>query len=235
MSEEKSTPPGERTYSEQEWKGLMGDKQNEVRTRQQLQADKANSDRTIAEQRLRIKELETSTTKVKVGDPEDIMTRAEMEKALNARDKGLEDKYTKNETLKTRESLNKRLLASEDKSRKLHTEEKEGKGLSYDEVMSGTNRQIQENPGYRKVIQDAKDPGEKAYAIGLQDPTITKRLETYKKTLPLPGVIPKEGMKGQKVPGNYYTPQMVQKMSDAEIDLHYDDITESQKRWGNKK
>ena len=222
-------------YSPDEWKGLMGDKQNEVRTRQQLQTDKSVSDRTIAEQRLRIKELETSTTKVKVGDPEDIMTRAEFDKGMAARDKALEDKYTKNETKKSQESLNKRLLVSEDKARSLHTEEKEGKGLDYDSVMAGTNRQIQENPGEKAVISNAKDPGEKAYQIGLRDSVIAKRLETYKKTLPLPGIIPKEGMKGKKVPGAYYTPQMVQKMSDAEIDLHYDDILESQKRWGGQK
>ena len=234
MSEENLNSP-EKKYTEQEWNGLLTDKQNEVKTRQQLQADKAVSDRTIAEQRLRIKELESSTTKVKVGNPEDIMTRAEMEKALNARDKGLEDKYTKNETKKSQESLNKRLLASEEKARSLHTEEKEGKGLDYDSVIAGTNRQIQENPGEKAVIQNAKDPGEKAYQIGLRDPVIAKRLDTYKKTLPPPGVTSKEGMKGKKVPGAYYTPQMVQKMSDKEIDLHYDDILESQKRWGGQK
>lgn len=227
-------PNEDGNYSPDEWKGLMGDKQNEVRTRQQLQSDKSVSDRTIAEQRLRIKELETSTTK-KVGDPEDIMTRAEMEKALNDRDKGIEDKYTKYETKKSQESLNKRLLASESKARELHTEEKEGKGLSFDEVMKGTNRQIQESPGYAKVIQDASNPGEKAYQIGLQDEVIAKRKDTYAKTLPLPGVTPKEGMKSKKVPGSYYTPQMVQKMSDAEIDANYDDITESQKNWGGQK
>ena len=228
-------PNEQGNYTPKEWEGLMGDKQNEVRTRQQLQADKSVSDRTIAEQRLRIKELESSPAKVKVGNPEDIMTRAETEKLLNTRDKGLEDKYTANETKKTQESLNERLLTSEEKSRSVHTEEKDGKGLDYDSVMAGTNRQIQENPGYKSVIQRAKNPGEKAYQIGLQDTVIAKRLETYKKTLPPPGVIPKEGMKAKKEPGSYYTPQMVQKMSDAEIDLHYDDILESQKRWGGQK
>lgn len=222
-------------YTPEEWKGLMGDKQNEVRSRQQLQADKAVGDRTIAEQRLRIKELENTTSKKEEGHPEDIMTRAEFNKSIAARDKALEDKYTQNETRKSQESLNKRLLASENKAKDLHTEEKEGKGLDYDSVIAGTNRQIQENPGYREVIQNAKDPGEKAYQIGLQDETIAKRLETYKKTLPPPGIIPKEGMKGIKVPGSYYTPQMVKKMSDEEIDLHYEDILESQKRWGGQK
>jgi len=228
-------PNEQGNYTPEEWKGLLGDKQNEVRTRQQREADLAASNRTIAEQRLRIKELESSPAKVKTGNPEDIMTRAEMEKALNARNKELEDKYTANETKKSQESLNKRLLASEEKARSVHTEEKEGKGLDYDSVMTGTNRQIQENPGYKAVIQKAKNPGEKAYQIGLQDSVIAKRLETYKKTLPPPGITPKEGMKGKKVPGSYYTPQMVQKMSDEEIDLHYDDIIESQKRWGKQK
>ena len=228
-------PNEDGNYSPKEWEGLMGDKQNEVRTRQQLQADKSVSDKTITEQRLRIKELESSTSKVIAGNPEDIMTRADFDKELAARDKNLEDRYTKNETKKNQESLNKRLLASEEKAKSLHTEEKEGKGLDYNSVMAGTNRQIQENPGEKTVIQNAKNPGEKAYEIGLRDSVIAKRLETYKKTLPLPGVAPKEGMKGKKVPGSYYTPQMVQKMSDAEIDEHYEDIKESQKNWGNKK
>ena len=227
-------PDEQGNYSPEEWKGLMGDKQNEVRTRQQLQADKAASERTIAEQRLRIKELETNTAK-KAGNPEDIMTRAETEAMLRSQREDLTSEYTKNETRKSQESLNKRLYASEEKARGLHTEEKEGKGLDYDSVMAGANRQIQENPGYKEVIQNAKDPGEKAYQIGLQDEVIAKRLETYKKTLPPPGVTPKEGMKGNKVPGSYYTPKMVQDMSDKEIDLHYEDICESQKRWGGQK
>lgn len=228
-------PNEDGNYTPDEWKGLLGDKQNEVRTRQQKEADLAASNRTIDEQRLRIKELESSTAKVKAGNPEDIMTRADFEKEMNARDKSLEDKYTANETKKSQESLNKRLLASEEKAKENHTEEKEGKGLGYDDVMAGTNRQIQENPGYREVIQNAKNPGEKAYSIGLQDSVIAKRLETYKKTLPPPGITPKEGMKANKQPGSYYTPQMVQKMSDAEIDLHFEDIQESQKQWGGKK
>jgi len=228
-------PNEDGNYTPDEWKGLMGDKKNEVRTRQQVQADLAVSNKTIAEQRLRIKELESSPAKVKVGNPDDIMTRAETEKMLRSQREELTSEYTKNETKKSQESLNKRLMASEEKARSTHTEEKEGKGLDYDSVMAGTNRQIQENPGYKEVIQKAKDPGERAYRIGLQDSVIAKRLETYKKTLPPPGITPKEGMKAKKVPGSYYTPQMVKKMSDAEIDEHYDDILESQKRWGGQK
>ena len=58
---------------------------------------------------------------------------------------------------------------------------------------------------------------------------------TYKKTLPPPGITPKKGMETKKVPGSYYTPQMVQKMTDEQIDEHYEDILESKKKWGGIK
>ncbi len=234
MSEENLNPQ-EKTYTEQEWKGLLADKTNEVRMRQQLQADKAAMDQKIAEQRIRIKELEASTVEGKTGDPDDIMTRAEVKKMLAVQKEELTKEYTTLETQKSQESLNRSLYNSEQKAREIHTEEKEGKGLDYDSVMAGLKRQIEENPGYTVVIQKAKNPGEKAYQLGLQDPIIAKRLETNKKTLPLPGITSKEGMKGNKVPGTYYTPKMVQDMSDEELDLHYDDVLESQKRWGGQK
>ena len=102
-------------------------------------------------------------------------------------------------------------------------------------MWEGTQRELKKNPSYQGVIVNSKDPGKEAYEIGLKDPVIAKRVETYKKTLPPPGVTSKKGMETKKVPGAYYTPQMVQKMSDEEIDLHYDDITESQKSWGKQK
>ena len=72
MSEENLNSP-EKKYTEQEWNGLLTDKQNEVRTRQQLQSDKSVSDRTIAEQRLRIKELESFVCSLEFVSPAKIL------------------------------------------------------------------------------------------------------------------------------------------------------------------
>lgn len=229
-------PNEDGSHTPEEWKGLMTDKKNEVRVRQQTQADLAASNKVIEDQRTRIKDLESSTAKGKpAGNPEDIVTMGALTGILDQRDKKLTDDHTKHEDSKTTEARNKRLRASAEKAEKLHTEEKEGKGLAFADVMEGTDREIKKKPGLQRVIQEADNPGEEAYDIGLRDPVIAKRLETYKKTLPPPGITPKKGMETKKVPGAYYTPKMVQKMTDKQIDENYDDILESQKRWGGEK
>ena len=186
-------PDEKGNYSPDEWKGLMTDKKNEVRVRQQTQADLAASNKVIDDQRARIKDLESSPAKEKkAGNPEDIVTMGALTGILDERDKKLTDDHTKLEDSKTTEARNKRLRKSAEKAEKLHTEEKEGRGLAFREVMEGTDREIKKNPIQQRVIQESDDPGEEAYKIGLRDPIIAKRLETYKKTLPPPGITTKK-------------------------------------------
>jgi len=224
-------PDEQGNYSADEWKGLLGDKQNEVRNRQQAHADLAVSKKTIEELNAKIKEL---STKKEVGDPEDIMTRAEVLRLMKAQRNEMTDEYTKAETTKSKKSQEARIEASFEKAKGKYTVEKAGKGLTFDEVWEGTQRVIKDEPDQGAIIAKSKNPGEKAYEIGLRDSVIAKRLATYKKTLPPPGKADKEGLGGTTVPGAFYSQEMVKKMSEAQIKEHYPEIQESMKKWDKK-
>ncbi len=226
--------PKEKTYSEKEWKGLLGDKQNETRARQEAQAEAANLRIQIAELKQSL-EKKTSTVEEDTGDPDDVATIAKLRKEIANAKKELLGMYNKEKEDQTNAARTKVINESYEKAIAKYTEEKAGKGLSFDEVVKeGTARMIAKNKIYRDLIMNDPDPAEKAYEIGLQDPVIAKRLETYKKNLPEQTVTPKTGLES-KSKGAYYTPQQVQKMSDKEVDEHFTDILESQKKWNAKK
>jgi hypothetical protein len=222
--------PEEIVYTEREWKGLLGDKQNETRARQEAQAEAANLRIQIAE----LKAQKASTVEDDTGDSEDVATLVAVNKKLANLEKKLVGMYTKEKEDQITAAKTKLINESFEKAKEKYTEEKAGKGLSFDEVNEGTARMITKNKIYRDLILNDENPGKKAYEIGLQDPIIAKRLETYKKTLPEKHITPKEGLESRPS-GAYYTPAMVQKMSDKEIDEHYLDIKESQKKWNQKK
>jgi len=220
---------GEKTRTETEWKGLMNDKQNEVRARQQMQSESAVKDAKIAEQNKQIEDLLAS------GESEE-----ELEKPATRADLLAQGKKTKQELI----DLHKKetdAVTAEEKDRfvnksfnvaiKKHTVEKDGKGLSFDDVMEGTKRQILENKTNRTLIENDTNPGEKAYQIGLQDPVIAERHAMYKKTLAEQKKTKKVGMDGTTIPGEYYTQERVKTMSKEDIKLHLAEIRESQKTW----
>lgn len=157
--------PNEKLYSEKEWKGLLGDKQNETRARQEAQAEAANLRIQIAELRVQ----KASTVEDDTGDPEDVATLAAVDKKIAKLENKLTGMYTTRETAKEKAEREKFVEKSFEKSIKLHTEEKEGKGLSFDEVNGGTKRMIAENKKYRDLILNDENPGEKAYEVGLLD------------------------------------------------------------------
>ena len=222
-------PNEDGNYTPEEWKGLLGDKQNEVKARQQAQADLAATKKDIDSLTHKIKEMEAA--KKDTGDPEDVVTVAMLRKEREELKKELLDLHTKGETEKTQAQKDKLFEKSLKKAKEKYTEEKAGKGLSFDEVSEGTSRMVKENKVYGELIFNDPDPAERAYQVGLLDPIIAKRHETYKKTLPAEGVTSKEGLKGTTVPGNYYSQEMVKKMSEAQIKEHYPEIQESMKKW----
>jgi len=228
----------EKSYSEKEWKGLLGDKQNETKARQEAQAKAAQYEVRLAE--LEAKLEKAATKEEDTGDPEDVATNAILNKKIARLEKKLIDMYTQEkaemtkaeqEKAKTKreEFLEKNLKAAREK----YTVEKVGRGLSFDEVKEGTDRMVAENQVYGQLIMSDKNPAEKAYEVGLLDPIIAKRYETYKKTLPASTVTSKEGLEGTTVPGGFYSQEYVKKMSNIPgwIKEHYAEIKESQKKW----
>jgi len=123
---------------------------------------------------------------------------------------------------------------SVEKAKQKYSEEKVGKGLTWDDVLEGTKRMIKENKMYEQAIAVDKDPGELIYKIGLMDPIIAKRAETYQGSLPVGGVTPKTGLKGTTKPAGYMTQAYVKEQQAKDpgfVRAHLKEIQESQKHW----
>lgn len=223
----------EKTRTETEWKGLMTDKQNEVRARQQVQSELAVKNVKLAEQEKEIEELMSSSGEDEESLKEPV-TRADLLAERKKTKDELVELYKKEKNILSEEEKTNFVNKSFTEAIKIHTVEKDGKGLTFDEVMEGTKREILKNATNRKLIEDDANPGEKAYQIGLQDSTIAERKRMYGKTLAEQKKIPKIGMDGTTVPGEYYSQERVSKMSKEDIKLHLLEIRESQKSWGAK-
>lgn len=254
MSEEKKETTGvtepkpeEKTYSEKEWRGLLSDKQRETQIRQELEAKLQSKDNDIALLKSELENIklriDSKDDDIASGDPDDYATMkhlkeaySKLKKELDNTKKELIDSYTKYETEKTMADKNKRDEQSVTKAREKYTEEKAGKGLSFDDVLEGTRRMVERNPAYKMLIANDPDPGEMMYNIGLQDPTIAKRVEAYKKQMPSAGITSKEGLEGTTAPAGYFSQAYVQKMAKEPgwIKKNLQAIHESQKQWSKE-
>jgi uncharacterized coiled-coil protein SlyX len=223
----------EKYYSEREWKGLLSDKQREAQARQELQARLAAKE-TQYEDRIAQLEAKLAEKESNIGDPDDVATVATLKKEISRVEKKLLDMYTKEKQAETKAQMEKRINESFIDAQTKYTEDKTGKGLSFEEVNEGTTRMIARNPKYRELILNDPDPGEMAYKVGLQDPVIAKRYESYKQNMPSGKVTSKEGLEGSAAANTgYYSQEFVKKMSKTPgwITANLDKIRESQKQW----
>lgn len=224
---------GEKTRTEMEWKGLMGDKQSEVRARQEVQSESAVKTLKITELEEKVRTLEATPKEIK--DPDATVTRAELFAEKKKTKDELIQLYKEERTQLTADERAKFVNKSFNQAIKKHTKEKDGKGLSFDEVMEGTRREIGKNNKTRELIENDTDPGEKAYQIGLQDSVIAERYKMYDKTLAEQKKIKKAGFDSTTAPGEYYSQARVKTMSQPNIKLHYKEIQESRKTWNKDK
>lgn len=224
----------EKTRTEIEWKGLMTDKQNEVRARQQIQSELAAKNVKVAEQEKQIEDLLSSSGETEE-DLEKTVTRAELLAEGKKTKAELVELYKKEKTQLSAEEKNTFVNRSFTEAIKERTVEKEGKGLSFDDVMEGTKREILKNATNRDLIENDANPGKKAYEIGLQDDTIAERKKMYEKTLAEQKKISKKGMDSTTTPGEFYSQSRVKLMSKEDVKLHLKEIRESQKLWDKDK
>lgn len=219
-------------YTKEEWSGLLTDKQNEVKGRQDLQAKNAVISAEIDKLNATIKELRTP--KKAIENPTEVVTRAEMADALEKQKNELTQGYQSDKEADKKANRETVVDNSFDKAREKYTLEAAGKGLTFDEVWEGTKRQIAEDKALGTVIFNAKNPGEKAYKLGLQDAVIAKRKALMKKNFKDPKVTPKIGLEGNEVPGQFFSQERVKKMSRADIAANLPAIRESQKKWNKQ-
>ena len=227
-------PNEEGLYSKEEWTGLLTDKQNEVRNRQQTQAELAVAKAEMSSLTARIKALETAPKNETIENPDNVVTRAEMIAELKKQKKELTEGYEADKQNMTNKQKEAAVDKSFAKAKEKMTEEKMGKGLDFDSVWEAAKRQIEENPGYKAVILNDKNPGEKAYEIGLLDPVIAKRVALDKKNFPDQKRTPKVGLDTTDVPSNFFSQERVSKMTKEEIEANLPAIRLSQKTWNKK-
>jgi len=234
-------PNEEGLYSKDEWNGLLTDKQNEVRNRQQTQAELAVAKTELGSLNERIKALEKAPKEEVIENGDDMVTKKELIAQLKQQRKEMTDGYEADKKNDKDNTTKKQKEAAVDKSfanaKKSMTEEKMGKGLDFDSVWEGAKRflAIKSNASYKAVITSADNPGEKAYEIGLLDPIIAKRVALDKKNFPDQIRTPKIGLDTTEVPSNYFSQERVKGMSRAEIEANIKSIRESQKTWNKKK
>jgi len=227
-------PNEEGLYTKEEWTGLLADKQGEVRSRQQTQAELAVAKAEVNSLTARIKALETAPKNETIENPDNVVTRAEMIAELKKQKKELTEGYEADKQNMTNKQKEAAVDKSFAKAKEKMTEEKMGKGLDFDSVWEAAKRQIEENPGYKAVILNDKNPGEKAYEIGLLDPVIAKRVALDKKNFPDQKRTPKVGLDTTDVPSNFFSQERVSKMTKEEIEANLPAIRLSQKTWNKK-
>lgn len=222
-------PNDEGLYSEEEHKGLLMDKQREVKTRQEAQAANANLKLQVATLDAKIKEL--SEKGQTINNPDETVTRKELFQSRKELKEELKKEYLAEKQDMSTKDKEAVIEASFDKARELMTEAKMGKGLDFDEVWEGTKRMLAKKPALRAVITSSKNPGQEAYDIGLTDPTIAKRATLDKKNFPEQHRASKEGAGSTDIPAQYFSQARVLKMSAEEIKANLPAIKESQKKW----
>jgi len=223
-------PNQEGLYTKEEWSGLMNDKQGEVKSRQETQAELALARAENIRLNARIDAIGQEKVE-KIENPEETVTRAEQAESQRKLRAELRKDYLADKANEKRANREAAVDGSFDKAREKYTLEIAGKGLTFDEVFEGTKRQIKEDKDLGKVIFNAKNPGEKAYKIGLLDPVIAKRKALSKQEFTDSKKTPKIGMESNEVPGQFFSQERVGKMTRAEITANYPAIKESQKKW----
>ena len=222
-------PNEEGLYSEEEFKGLLTDKQNEVRTRQQVQTDNASLKVQIATLDAKIKAIESAPKKIE--NPDETVTRAELAAHRKELKEELKKEYIADKQNMTKEEKEAAIEASFEDARGTMTEEKMGKGLDFDSVWEGTKRMLVKKPALKAVVTSAKNPGQEAYEIGLTDPTIAKRVTLDKKNFPDQKRADKTGADSTTIPAQFFSQERVGKMTKEEIEANLPAIRESQKKW----
>ena len=230
-----------KTYDERQWKGLLGDKQEAVERARTAEAKLAAIQTQYDS---KIKDLESQINQkqneLNFGDDDDVVTNANLKKYITSLKKDLDSakkemkdmkNYYLEEKKTERETLAKQSI---EKAKAKYSEDKVGKGLTWEEVLEGTQRMIKENKMYEQAIAADKDPGELIYKIGLMDPTIAKRAEAYKRNESVPGVTSKTGLKGTTKPAGFLPQKYVQEQAKKDpgfVRKHLKEIQESQKFW----
>ena len=222
-------PNEQGNYTPEEFKGLLTDKQNEVKSRQEAQAETANLKLKIATLDSEIKGLKSTPKELK--DPDETVTRAELLKDRKALKEELRKEYLTDRQNMSKEEKEAAIEKSFDDARGEKTEKEMGKGLDFDSVWEGTKRMLIKKPALKAVITSAKNPGQEAYEIGLTDPTIAKRVTLDKKNFPAEHRADKTGADTTTIPAQYFSQERVSKMEKEEIQANLEAIRESQKKW----
>ena len=194
----KETETEAKTYSEEQFKGLLADKQTEVKKRQSLEAE-------IAE--FKAKQAKAPTAGDTAGDNEDApLTKAEFKRLLAEEKKADADK-----------AFNALEAETAVEAKQKFTADSAGEGLDYDSVISAGQANLTE--GDKLAIRQSKNPAAEKYRRCIfNTPELSQKAEEVRTAKLLENV----KLKG-RVPGSGATAETanlkdVSKMSAEELD-----------------
>ena len=193
-----------KTYSEEQFKGLLADKQSETKKRQAIETELAD---------LRSKQTQSLTVGSKAGDGEDApMTMSQFKKML------AEERQTDSDA---RFNVLEKETISEVKAKT--TAETHGKGLDFDSVIAAGEANLSE--GDKLAIRQSKNPASEKYRRCIfNTPELSELAETVRTAKLLENVKLKGRVPG--VGGNASTAgaQDISNMSAEELDKLADEL-----------
>ena len=235
-----------KSYTETEYKGIIKDLQNERSKRQEIEFQLSQSKGDIEALRKTVEELKNSKPTELVseklefeGKDDDYATVKEVKKNLKRLEKEAIAKTKAAEKAAKAAADYKTAKANYDNSCRL-AEEKYSRlasvGLDFKTVYQAAIKRIGNNKYEQAAIFHSKNPGERLYKIGCEDPEIKAKLDLEENQELLNSMdsrkVDKDSLKGSKVKDDeLYTPEKVKGMSVQQIMEHLPEIQEAQKKW----
>jgi len=236
----------EKTYTETEYKGIIKDLQSERSKRQETEFQLSQSKGDLDSLRKTVEELKNSKPTELVseklefeGKDDDYATVKEVKKNLKRLEKeAIAKTKAAQKAAKTAADYEEAKVKydnscrlAEDKYSRLASV-----GLDFKTVYQKAIKRIGNNKYEQAAIFHSKNPGEKLYKIGCEDPEIKAKLDLEENQELLNSMdsrkVDKDGLKGGKVKdGELYTFEKVQGMTTKQIMEHLPEIQKAQKKW----
>ena len=232
----------EKTYTQKEHDGVIGDLQKERQDRQQKTFELSQSQSRLATLEKENKELkereETAKAKKSVieGEDEDILTKKD---GRDIESKVMDSVKKAQAVVKAAETK-ERLDANFKKSvaaAKIKYADRKDIGLDWEPVYQAAIKRVGGREFKELDIYNSDNPGEELYEEGLKDPEIKEKLELAKNEKILDAMgnrkVDKKGLTGEtKQYGfHYYTPDEVEAMKPEEAQKVLPDIEKSMLKW----
>lgn len=236
-----------KVYSEKEYGGIIRDLQSERSNRQQVQFDLEQSRRENESLKKTVQDAQAKKDEKLIvddvefeGEPGDFVSKGEIKKHLGEFEKAAVKKFTDAQKVvaeKTEQDTLKTNFRSSCQDAITKYAGLKDIGLDFDTVYRAAIRLIGGNQYEEMAIFHSKDPGERLYKKGCEDPEVKMKLdlEENQEILKIMETrkVDKKSLVGSTKTGDkdYFTPQEVALMKPKEAQANLAKIEKSMEKW----